>query len=266
MWKAVLEAKRVGARAFGMFLRSQRSWNSKSLDDEAAEKFQSTCQECGFESCYILPHSPYLMNLGSPKEDVFLKSRAMLVEELGRCKQLGLTLYNIHPGSRVGAISVTECIKRIADGINYAHSQVPDVTVVLENMSCQGSTIGGHFEELREIIDHITDKSRIGVCLDTCHAFAAGHNLADEAGVKLMIDTFSKIVGISYLKAVHLNDSKVVCLPGDGVPCEQFFLYLPIVNAVLVRDSPMYRRDSEIPGQNTDPAFWGQHTAGYTVF
>uniref|UniRef100_A0A8C5Q8D5 Xylose isomerase-like TIM barrel domain-containing protein n=1 Tax=Leptobrachium leishanense TaxID=445787 RepID=A0A8C5Q8D5_9ANUR len=208
MWKAVLEAKRVGARAFGMFLRSQRSWNSKSLDDEAAEKFQSTCQECGFESCYILPHSPYLMNLGSPKEDVFLKSRAMLVEELGRCKQLGLTLYNIHPGSRVGAISVTECIKRIADGINYAHSQVPDVTVVLENMSCQGSTIGGHFEELREIIDHITDKSRIGVCLDTCHAFAAGHNLADEAGVKLMIDTFSKIVGISYLKAVHLNDSK----------------------------------------------------------
>ncbi|XP_063282514.1 probable endonuclease 4 isoform X2 [Pelobates fuscus] len=208
IWRAVVEAKRIGARAFGMFLRSQRSWKSKSLDEEAAEKFITTCQEYGFESRYILPHSPYLMNLGSPKEDVFLKSRAMLVEELARCMQLGLTLYNIHPGSRVGAMSVTECVKRIADSINYAHSHVSGVTVVLENMSCQGSTIGGRFEELREIIDHITDKSRIGVCLDTCHAFAAGHNLTHDAGVQNMLDEFSKIVGLSYLKAVHLNDSK----------------------------------------------------------
>ncbi|XP_056379902.1 probable endonuclease 4 [Hyla sarda] len=208
LWNAPLEAKRIGARAFGLFLRSQRSWISKPLEDEAAEMFRRTCDELGFESRYILPHSPYLMNLGSPKPDVFEKSRAMLVEELIRCKKLGLTLYNIHPGSHVGEMPVSKCLKLIADGINYAHSQVPGVTVVLENMSCQGSTVGGRFEELQGIIDHIKDKSRIGVCLDTCHAFAAGHDLSEETGLKRMLDEFSKIVGLSYIRAVHLNDSK----------------------------------------------------------
>ncbi|XP_044157418.1 probable endonuclease 4 [Bufo gargarizans] len=208
LWKAALEAKRMGARAFGLFLRSQRTWNSKPLEDEAAEKFRRTCDELGFESRYILPHSPYLMNLGSPKPDVFQKSRALLVEELNRCQKLGLTLYNIHPGSHIGEMPVDKCLELIADGINHAHSQVPGVTVVLENMSCQGSTVGGRFEELRGIIDHIKDKSRIGVCLDTCHAFAAGHNLSEKTGLQRMLDEFNKIVGLSYLKAVHLNDSK----------------------------------------------------------
>ncbi|XP_075039046.1 putative endonuclease 4 isoform X2 [Mixophyes fleayi] len=208
LWKAAVEAKRIGARAFGLFLGSQRTWNSKTLEEEAAEKFRKTCSELGFESRYILPHSPYLMNLGSPKPDVFEKSRVMLVRELNRCHQLGLTLYNIHPGSHVGAMPVKKCLELIADGINYAHLQVPDVTVVLENMSCQGSTVGGRFEELRGIIDHISDKSRIGVCLDTCHAFAAGHNLSEDTGLQNMLDEFNKVVGLSYLKAVHLNDSK----------------------------------------------------------
>ncbi|XP_066452506.1 probable endonuclease 4 [Eleutherodactylus coqui] len=213
LWKAVVEAKHIGARAFGLFLRSQRTWNSKPLEEEAAEKFRSTCDELGFEPRYILPHSPYLMNLGSPKPDVFQKSRAMLVEELNRCQKLGLTLYNIHPGSHIGEMPVGKCLELIADGINYAHSQVSGVTVVLENMSCQGSTVGGRFEELRGIIDHVEDKSRIGVCLDTCHAFAAGHNLSEKTGLQRMLDEFSEIVGLSYLKAVHLNDSK------GGVGC-----------------------------------------------
>ncbi|XP_073405600.1 probable endonuclease 4 isoform X2 [Dendrobates tinctorius] len=208
LWKAALEAKRIGARAFGLFLRSQRTWSSKPLEEEAAEKFRRTCDELGFESRYILPHSPYLMNLGSPKPDVFQKSRAMLVEELVRCQKLGLTLYNIHPGSHIGEMPVSKCLELIADGINYAHSQVPGVVVVLENMSCQGNTVGGRFEELRGIIDHIKDKSRIGVCLDTCHAFAAGHNLSEKNGLQHMLDEFEKIVGLCYLKAVHLNDSK----------------------------------------------------------
>ncbi|XP_073498818.1 probable endonuclease 4 isoform X2 [Phyllobates terribilis] len=208
LWKAALEAKRIGARAFGLFLRSQRTWNSKPLEEAAAEKFRRTCDELGFESRYILPHSPYLMNLGSPKPDVFQKSRAMLVEELNRCQKLGLTLYNIHPGSHIGEMPVSNCLELIADGINHAHSQVPGVAVVLENMSCQGNTVGGRFEELRGIIDHIKDKSRIGVCLDTCHAFAAGHNLSEKNGLQQMLDEFEKIVGLSYLKAVHLNDSK----------------------------------------------------------
>ncbi|XP_053577243.1 probable endonuclease 4 [Bombina bombina] len=208
IWNAVLDAKQIGARAFGLFLVSQRTWKSKPLDKEAAEKFRKSCRDLGFESRYILPHSPYLMNLGSPKPEVLQKSRDLLVEELSRCQRLGLTLYNIHPGSHVGAMPVADCLELIADGINNAHSQVPGITVVLENMSCQGSTIGGRFDELRGIIDQVKDKTRIGVCLDTCHAFAAGHDLSQKAGLKKMLDQFDEVVGLSYLKAVHLNDSK----------------------------------------------------------
>ncbi|XP_040215455.1 probable endonuclease 4 isoform X2 [Rana temporaria] len=174
LWNAALEAGRIGAKAFGLFLRSQRMWSGKPLEKSAAEKFRETCKEFGFDARFILPHSPYLMNLGSPKPDVRQKSRDMLVDELSRCHQLGLTLYNIHPGSHLGEMPVNKCLELIADGINHAHSQVPDITVVLENMSCQGSTVGGRFEELHGIINLVKDKTRIGVCLDTCHAFAAG--------------------------------------------------------------------------------------------
>ncbi|KAM9324512.1 putative endonuclease 4 [Gastrophryne carolinensis] len=208
IWNAALEANRIGAKAFGLFLRSQRTWKSKALEKSAAERFKKTCNELCFEPCFIVPHSPYLMNLGSPKPDVLQKSRDMLVDELSRCSQLGLTLYNIHPGSHIGEMPVDKCLKLIADGINYAHTQVPGVTVVLENMCCQGNTVGGRFEELRGIIDHVKDRSRIGVCLDTCHAFAAGHNLSEEKGLQHMLDEFDEIVGLSYLRAVHLNDSK----------------------------------------------------------
>ncbi|NP_001106474.1 uncharacterized protein LOC100127659 [Xenopus tropicalis] len=208
IWNAVLVARQIGASAIGMFLGSQRTWKSKALDDKAAERFQRTCKELGFKSRYILPHSPYLMNLGSPKPDVLQKSQAMLVDELHKCHQLGLTMYNIHPGSCVGAMSVSKCLELIADGINLAHAQVPGVIVVLENMSCQGSTVGGRFEELRGIIDLVVDKSRIGVCLDTCHAFAAGHDLSKKAGLEHMLDEFNKVVGLSFLKAIHLNDSQ----------------------------------------------------------
>ncbi|XP_077308484.1 putative endonuclease 4 isoform X13 [Lithobates pipiens] len=208
LWNAALEAGRIGAKAFGLFLRSQRMWSVKPLEKSTAEKFRGTCKEFGFDARFILPHSPYLMNLGSPKPDVRQKSRDMLVDELSRCHQLGLTLYNIHPGSHLGEMPVNKCLELIAEGINHAHSQIPDITVVLENMSCQGSTVGGRFEELRGIIDLVKDKTRIGVCLDTCHAFAAGHNLSEEKGLKHMLDEFDKVVGLLYLRAVHLNDSK----------------------------------------------------------
>ncbi|KAE8611596.1 hypothetical protein XENTR_v10012515 [Xenopus tropicalis] len=147
-----------------MFLGSQRTWKSKALDDKAAERFQRTCKELGFKSRYILPHSPYLMNLGSPKPDVLQKSQAMLVDELHKCHQLGLTMYNIHPGSCVGAMSVSKCLELIADGINLAHAQVPGVIV--------------------------------------------GHDLSKKAGLEHMLDEFNKVVGLSFLKAIHLNDSQ----------------------------------------------------------
>uniref|UniRef100_A0A3B4F5W5 Probable endonuclease 4 n=1 Tax=Pundamilia nyererei TaxID=303518 RepID=A0A3B4F5W5_9CICH len=205
IWKAVESCTEMGGSSFALFLGSQRSWKRPALDHTAAAKFQELCSQQGFDPAHILPHGSYLMNCGSPKE-VFEKSQAMLVDELSRCNLLGLSLYNFHPGSSLGTITTEQCVDKIASAINYAHQQTPSV-VTLENMSGQGSTVGGKFCELKSIIDRVRDQTRVGVCLDTCHAFAA-YDLAAEGGVKAMLDEFDQEVGLHYLKAIHLNDSK----------------------------------------------------------
>ncbi|XP_063447006.1 uncharacterized protein LOC134726530 [Mytilus trossulus] len=206
--KSVLEAVAMKSFAFGLFLKSQRQWACKPLEEEAAEKFRKTCQEYGFLPQYIVPHGSYLMNLGSPDENTLHKSRDLLIDDLQRCQKLGLTIFNFHPGSTCGKISVEKCLDNIAASIDIAHSKTSGVITVLENMSCQGHTIGGKFEELRGIIDRVKDKSRMGVCLDTCHAFAAGFDLSTEEGFNQMLSDFESIVGFQYLKALHINDSK----------------------------------------------------------
>ncbi|XP_068160784.1 probable endonuclease 4 [Antennarius striatus] len=208
IWKAVEACTEIGGRSFAMFLGSQRSWKRPALDQAAAEKSQERCALHEFDPAHIVPHGSYLMNCGSPKEDVFEKSQALLVDELSRCNRLGLDLYNFHPGSSLGIISTEECAKKIAGAINHAHRQTPAVVTVLENMCGQGHTLGGKFSELRSIIDKVRDQSRMGVCLDTCHAFAAGYDLSAEGGVKAMLDEFDQEVGLHYLKAIHVNDSK----------------------------------------------------------
>ncbi|KAM4624111.1 putative endonuclease 4 [Polymixia lowei] len=208
IWKAVESCTEMGGSSFALFLGSQRSWKRPALDLSAAAMFQEQCALQGFDPAHILPHGSYLMNCGSPKEDVFEKSQAMLVDELSRCSALGLSLYNFHPGSSLGVTSTEHCIERIAGAINHSHQQIPSVVTVLENMSGQGSTVGGRFSELRSIIDRVRDQSRVGVCLDTCHAFSAGYDLSAEGGVKAMLDEFDKTVGHQYLRAMHLNDSK----------------------------------------------------------
>ncbi|XP_006807370.1 probable endonuclease 4 [Neolamprologus brichardi] len=208
IWKAVESCTEMGGSSFALFLGSQRSWKRPALDHTAAAKFQELCSQQGFDPAHILPHGSYLMNCGSPKDDVFEKSQAMLVDELSRCNLLGLSLYNFHPGSSLGTITTEQCVDKIASAINYAHQQTPSVVTVLENMSGQGSTVGGKFCELKSIIDRVRDQTRVGVCLDTCHAFAAGYDLAAEGGVKAMLDEFDQEVGLHYLKAIHLNDSK----------------------------------------------------------
>ncbi|XP_072313023.1 probable endonuclease 4 [Eucyclogobius newberryi] len=208
IWKAVDSCVAMGGHSFALFLGSQRSWTRPALDTSAADKFREQCSLHKFDPVHILPHGSYLMNCGSPKPDVLEKSQALLVDELSRCSCLGLTLYNFHPGSSLGTITTVECMNKIATAINHAHQQTPVVITVLENMSGQGSTVGGKFSELKAIIDKVRDQSRIGVCLDTCHAFAAGYDLSAEGGVKAMLDEFDQQVGLKYLKAVHLNDSK----------------------------------------------------------
>lgn len=205
---APINAAAIGAKSFALFLRSQRQWASKPLSDDTVERFKEECQKHGFSSRVILPHGSYLLNCGSPNSEVLRKTREALTDELQRCEKLGLTLYNFHPGSTCNEITVDECLDRIGETINLAHSQTKFVVTVIENMSRQGHTVGGDFKELRGIIDRVKDKSRIGVCIDTCHAFAAGYDLSTEEGFKVMMKEFESIIGLSYLKALHLNDSK----------------------------------------------------------
>ncbi|XP_032833555.1 putative endonuclease 4 isoform X2 [Petromyzon marinus] len=208
LWKAVEESAQLGARAFGLFLTSQRTWHTKPLDPCDAQRFRETCKQLGFTPDHIVPHGSYLLNCGSPSTETFEKSRAALVSELQRCEKLGLVLYNFHPGSSCGQGSTDACLERIASAINYAHERTRGVVTVIENMCGQGHTVGGQFEELRGIIDLVADQSRIGVCLDTCHAFAAGYDVSSQEGVQHTLDEFHRIVGLKFLKAVHLNDSK----------------------------------------------------------
>ncbi|XP_069124858.1 probable endonuclease 4 [Argopecten irradians] len=208
LYHAVEAAVSQGATAFGMFLKSQRQWNAKPLEDKDAEKFKEAYRTAGFSPGDILPHGSYLMNCGSANPETLQKSRDTLVDELQRCEKLGLTLYNFHPGSSCGDITTEQSLSLIAESINMAHTKTKFVITVIENMSCQGSTVGGKFEELKAIIDKVKNKSRIGVCLDTCHAFAAGHDLSSQSGFEKMMAEFEKVVGFKYLKALHLNDSK----------------------------------------------------------
>lgn len=205
---AVTAAVAIGANAFALFLRSQRTWNSKPLSKEIADQFKAACLEHDFPARTILPHGSYLLNLGSPDEQTLQKSREALVDEMQRCEMLGLTKYNFHPGSTCGKISVNECIGRITESINLALDRTAGVTAVVENMSCQGNTIGGRLEELRSIVAGVKDKSRVGVCLDTCHAFAAGFDIRTQSGYYAFMDEFDKVVGLHFLQGMHLNDSK----------------------------------------------------------
>ncbi|EDV27685.1 putative endonuclease 4 [Trichoplax sp. H2] len=208
LYNAAIDAHQTGAGAFGLFLRNQRQWDSKPLLDEAANQFQQVCKEMKFTPWQILPHGSYLMNCGSPNPDTLQKSRNALIDELKRCEKLGLMLYNFHPGSSRGEISRTECIQLIAESINIAHRATNKVITVIENMSNQKNVIGGSFEELAEIINRVDDKSRVGVCLDTCHTFAAGYDIASKKGYKKTMDEFDSVVGFQYLRAMHINDSK----------------------------------------------------------
>lgn len=205
---AVTNAIAMKAKSFALFLRSQRTWNSKPFDPEVAVKFKTLCELHGYSPNHILPHGSYLVNLGSPKPDLREKSFNLLKEELERCSELGLNMFNIHPGSSCGEISREMCIEYIAEGINRVLEVTSGVKVVLENMSGQGHTIGGDFRELRAIIEKVDDKSRVGVCLDTCHAMAAGYDLSSQEGFDAFINCFSEQVGFEWLVGVHLNDSK----------------------------------------------------------
>ncbi len=203
---APLNAQAIGANAFALFTKNQRQWVSKPLTEESITLFKQRCAELNFAPEHILPHDSYLINLGHPEEEGLQKSRAAFLDEMQRCEQLGLCLLNFHPGSHLNKIPLESCLDRVAESINYVLDRTQGVTAVIENTAGQGSNVGFAFWQLRHIIDRVEDKSRVGVCLDTCHTFTAGYDLVGE--YDRVFTEFDEAVGFGYLRAIHLNDSK----------------------------------------------------------
>jgi len=205
---APINAKEIGAKAFALFTKNQKQWNASPLTDKSINAFRKNCAEFGFLPEMILPHDSYLINLGHPEEEGLSKSREAFNDEMTRCQELGLKMLNFHPGSHLNKISPTECLKRIAGSINIALDVTQGVTAVIENTAGQGTNMGFAFEHLAEIIDQVEDKTRVGVCIDTCHTFTAGYDLRTKDVFEQTFGKFGEVIGWKYLRAIHLNDSK----------------------------------------------------------
>lgn len=217
---APLNAHQIGATGFALFTKNQKQWFAPPLSEKSIELFKQRCEEYGFSPRTILPHDSYLINLGHPNDESLAKSRESFIEEMRRCEVLGLDRLNFHPGSHLKEISESECLRRVAESINIALDKTSGVIAVIENTAGQGSNVGYRFEHLAEIIDQVEDKSRVGYCIDTCHAFAAGYNMIPAEDHSNLFDAeerehyesvmakLDSIVGLKYLRGMHLNDAK----------------------------------------------------------
>ena len=257
VFNAPKNAHDIGATAFALFTKNQRRWQAKALDENTIRKFKAACIRYNFCVEQILPHDSYLINLGHPETEALQKSRNAFLDEMQRCQQLGLKLLNFHPGSHLKKISEHDCLLRIAESINGALQQTSAVKAVIENTAGQGSNLGYCFEQLATIIEHIEDKTRVGVCLDTCHTFVSGYDLRTIEACDKTFKTFADIVGFEFLSAMHLNDSKVPLASrvdrhaslgaGEiGWPCFQYIMQDPRFDNI-----PMVL-------ETTDPSIWAE--------
>ncbi len=200
-------ARDIGASAFALFTKNQRQWAAPALTEAQIEAFRDACRECGYSAAQILPHDSYLINLGHPEAEGLAKSRESFFGEMARCEALGLDRLNFHPGSHLKKIGEEESLRRVAESINMALDRTHGVTAVIENTAGQGSNLGYSFEHLAYMIDRVEDKSRVGVCIDTCHAFAAGYDLRSEEACAATFAELDRTVGLAYLRGMHLNDA-----------------------------------------------------------
>ncbi|QLG72611.1 hypothetical protein HG535_0D03190 [Zygotorulaspora mrakii] len=206
--KSILNAFNIGCNAFAMFLKSPRKWVSPQYTTEEIEKFKLHCKEYGYDPLTdILPHGQYFINLANPDIEKAEKAYDSLLDDLHRCEQLGVGLYNLHPGSSLNA-DHNEQIKQLAKYLNKALKETKFVKIVLENMAGTGSLIGSELQDIRNVIDLIEEKDRVGVCIDTCHTYAAGYDISTKDSFDKFWNDFDEIIGFKYLSAIHLNDSK----------------------------------------------------------
>lgn len=205
---APINANEIGATAFALFTKNQRQWKARPLSEESIAAFRENCQKYGYQANQILPHDSYLINLGHPEKAALQKSRDAFLDEMQRCEQLGLDRLNFHPGSHLKKSTEEACLSTIAGSINLALEKTSGVTAVIENTAGQGSNLGFAFYQIQKIIDQVEDKSRVGVCIDTCHAYSAGYDIQEKEGFEKVFAEFEEIIGFNYLKGMHLNDSK----------------------------------------------------------
>ncbi len=220
---APLNAIKIGAKAFALFTKNQRQWAAKPLTMVDIDEFKINLQQSGISPSHILPHDSYLINLCHPEKEKLEQSLEAFIDEIHRCDQLGLVMLNFHPGSHLVKLSKKEkedeaylseiensSLDMVADSMNRAILATPDskVKLVVENTAGQGTNLGYKFEHLSYIIERINDKSRVGVCLDTCHTFTAGYDLRTSDAYEFTMNEFERIVGFKYLSGMHINDSK----------------------------------------------------------
>jgi deoxyribonuclease-4 len=205
---APVNANQIGAKAFALFTKNQKQWFSNPLTKTSIKAFRENCEKLNYLPFQILPHDSYLINLGHPEAEPLEKSRASFLDEMQRCEQLGLDRLNFHPGSHLNGIGIEESLVRIAESINIVLDKTKGVTAVIENTAGQGTNLGHTFEQLKLIIDNVEDKSRVGVCIDTCHAYTSGYDVKSKEGFIKTFEKFSEVIGFKYLRGMHLNDSK----------------------------------------------------------
>ena len=208
VFNAPANATKIGAKAFALFTKNQRQWVAKPYDSKVIDKFKRALEDSAILPKHILPHDSYLINLGHPEDEKRDKSMNAFLDEVQRCELLGLDRLNFHPGSHLKKISEDECLDRIAEAMNITLDKTSGVSLVLENTAGQGSNLGWRFEHLAHIIDKVEDKSRVGVCIDTCHMFTAGYDIRTREAYDKTWTEFDNIVGFNYLMGMHINDSK----------------------------------------------------------
>ena len=262
---APANAHAIGATAFALFTKNQRQWMAKPLTAAEIDAFRKACDTYGYTPGQILPHDSYLINLGHPEQEPLEKSREAFLDEMKRCELLGLDRLNFHPGSHLQKITEEESLDRIAESMKIALDSTHGVTAVIENTAGQGSNLGFRFEHLRYLIDRVEDKSRVGVCIDTCHAFAAGYDLRTDEACDATFAELERVVGFNYLKGMHLNDAMKIL--GSRVD-----RHTPLGEGMIGMACFRYiARDKRFDGiplilETPDEARWGEEIAQLKAF
>ncbi|KAF7717747.1 Uncharacterized protein PECH_007696 [Penicillium ucsense] len=210
VFNSIINSTQIGGNAFALFLKSQRKWDNPPLQDDVRDQFRKMCEEEKYDQAkHVLPHGSYLVNLAQNDKAKAKQAYDSFLDDLRRCEALGIRLYNFHPGS-TNQTPLPEALARLADALTRAISETSTVIPVLETMCGHGHTIGGSLSEFRDLLALIPEEhhSRIGICIDTCHSFAAGYDLVTPEGFKAFLAEFEELIGIKFLRALHLNDSK----------------------------------------------------------